>query len=85
MAAEQGVGKCAQDHLGSFGYPTRPDEPYGFCSQCGHRMVWQCEECGDPLPADTAELALARFCRKCGHSYFGGEPAEGQADTGEAQ
>ena len=31
----QGIGKCQGDHLGSYGYPTRPVEPYGFCAQCG--------------------------------------------------
>lgn len=72
------VGKCEQNHLGSYGYPTRPGEAYPFCSQCGGRMVWMCSDCGKPVPEDSAELTEARFCRWCGHSYFDDEaPAEG--------
>ena len=71
MAAEnKGVGKCGEDHIGSFGYPTRPEEPYPFCPQCGGRMVWWCGECNRALPEDTSELATARFCRQCGADYF---------------
>jgi hypothetical protein len=67
---ERGVGKCEQNHAGSFGYPTRPTEPYAFCSQCGKPMVWECTQCGAPMPDDSAELDLARFCRECGAPYF---------------
>lgn len=77
--AEQGVGKCAEDHLGSYGYPTRPGEPYRFCPQCGNPMVWACPQCGEPLPDDPQELATASFCRACGAPYFttGAKPDEG--------
>lgn len=72
MAAEQarGVGKCGNAHLGSYGFPTRPEEPYGFCPQCGDKMVWQCPSCEQPLPDDSTELETARFCRNCGTPYF---------------
>jgi hypothetical protein len=33
-------------------------------------MVWECAQCGAPLPDDSAELDLARFCRACGAPYF---------------
>lgn len=68
---ERGVGKCKDDHPGSYGYPTRPEEPYDFCAQCGNPMVWKCAKCGEPVPDDAAELAAARFCRHCGTAYFG--------------
>ena len=67
----RGVGKCAKDHLGSYGYPTRPDHPYGFCTQCGGSMVWECPQCAANLPEDPDELKVARFCRECGTAYFG--------------
>jgi hypothetical protein len=69
----KGVGKCSNDHPGSYGYPTRPEEPYGFCQKCGQRMVWACADCDAPLPEDPEELAEARFCRHCGSGYFGDE------------
>lgn len=64
------VGKCENDHPGSYGYPTRPEEPYDFCSQCGKDMVWACADCNDPLPQDADELVKAKFCRNCGTPYF---------------
>ncbi|HUF52630.1 MAG TPA: DUF2321 domain-containing protein [Dehalococcoidia bacterium] len=67
---KRAVGKCENDHAGSYGYPTRPEEPYDFCSQCGKEMVWHCPDCNDPLPQDVEELVLARFCRNCGTQYF---------------
>jgi hypothetical protein len=67
---EQGVGKCRENHLGSFGFPTRPEEPYGFCPECGNPMVWACPSCARAVPDDPKELAGARFCRHCGVSYF---------------
>lgn len=70
MAVERGVGKCEQDHAGSYGYPTRPEVPYDFCAQCGKPMVWQCANCEAALPDDNSELLLARFCRECGAPYF---------------
>ena len=70
MTHERGVGKCSQDHLGSYGYPSRPEQPYGFCPTCGNPMVWACEQCNAPLPTDNDELATARFCRDCGAPYF---------------
>ena len=70
MEAEKGVGKCENNHTGSYGYPTRPDEKYDFCSNCGTKMVWQCAACNQPVPEDPAELAEARFCRHCGAPYF---------------
>jgi len=70
VAVERGVGKCEENHTGSYGYPTRPEEPYDFCSQCGKTMVWECPECRSRLPDDTNELIAARFCRDCGSSYF---------------
>jgi hypothetical protein len=75
MAHERGLGKCTQNHLGSFGYPSRPDDPYAFCSQCGNAMVWSCPSCDHPLPEESAELAAARFCRQCGTSLFGNDEA----------
>jgi predicted nucleic acid-binding Zn-ribbon protein len=33
-------------------------------------MVWACAKCGTALPEDSEELAVARFCRECGSSYF---------------
>jgi len=73
MTAEQGVGKCPEGHLGSFGFPTRPDESYPFCPQCGEGMVWSCPHCDATLPADVDELRLANFCPMCGEPYFTGE------------
>ncbi|MGE5596665.1 MAG: DUF2321 domain-containing protein [Hyphomicrobiales bacterium] len=73
MAEEvrHGVGKCANNHLGSYGYPTRPEDPYKFCPQCGNAMVWACGACQAPVPDDPDELKVARFCRECGAGYFG--------------
>jgi hypothetical protein len=76
VAIARGVGKCEEDHPGSYGYPTRPEEPYDFCSQCGKPMIWQCSDCEAPLPEDSAELATARFCRECGSPYFPEEEVE---------
>jgi hypothetical protein len=70
MATDKGIGKCEEGHAGSYGYPTRPEQPYKFCSQCGKRMVWKCPNCGAGLPEDSAELETARFCRDCGTAYF---------------
>jgi hypothetical protein len=81
MAVEptaRGVGKCAENHAGSFGYPTRPPEPYAFCSQCGQAMVWECAKCGAGMPEDSTELDAARFCRDCGAPYFENGTDEGQ-------
>ena len=69
----QGIGKCREGHLGSFGFPTRPELPYDFCPECGNHMVWACSTCAEPLPDDPKELQSARFCRHCGMSYFGDE------------
>jgi predicted RNA-binding Zn-ribbon protein involved in translation (DUF1610 family) len=68
---EQGVGKCPESHLGSYGFPTRPADPYAFCPQCGSKMVWACAECQAALPDDPKELETANFCRSCGAAYFG--------------
>jgi hypothetical protein len=70
MLQERGLGKCTHNHVSSYGYPTRPPEPFPFCSQCGEAMVWACAKCGTALPEDSEELAIARFCRECGSSYF---------------
>jgi hypothetical protein len=70
VAVARGVGKCEENHTGSYGYPTRPEERYEFCSQCGKPMVWECPKCEGPLPEDANELMAARFCRDCGGSYF---------------
>ena|GEM_PF-6467469 len=70
MENERGVGKCEETHLGSYGYPSRPEEPYQFCPQCGKAMVWACPSCDTPLPDDSAELEAALFCRQCGAAYF---------------
>lgn len=70
MSEDKGVGKCQQDHPGSYGYPTRPEEPYAYCPICGNAVVWRCPKCGEPLPDDSGELATARFCRDCGAAYF---------------
>jgi hypothetical protein len=72
----RGLGKCRENHAGSYGYPTRPDEPYGFCATCGNTMVWECAECHATLPEDSTELAAARFCRNGGASYFGEPPPD---------
>lgn len=79
MADQRGLGKCAQDHAGSYGYPTRPEEPYPFCSQCGSAMVWACPSCDAGLPEDGAELLAARFCRQCGAPYFEDADQPGKA------
>lgn len=70
MVIARGVGKCEENHPGSYGYPTRPEEAYDFCSQCGKSMVWECSKCAASLPDDSDELATARFCRDCGTPYF---------------
>ena len=70
MNQERGLGKCTKNHVSSFGYPTRPEEPFPFCSQCGTVMVWVCPKCATALPEDSDELAVARFCRECGAGYF---------------
>lgn len=71
MTTEQrGVGKCVQNHASSYGYPTRPETPFPYCSQCGNPMVWKCQTCDAPLPEDSAELIPAQFCRHCGSPYF---------------
>jgi hypothetical protein len=74
MPDDRGLGKCVQGHIGSFGYPTRPAEPYPFCPICGNPVVWKCAACGHGLPDDSNELTAARFCRYCGTAYFGDEP-----------
>jgi hypothetical protein len=79
VVIDRGVGKCEENHPGSYGYPTRPEEPYDFCSQCGKPMIWECGNCATSLPEDSNELISARFCRECGSPYFSDEPA----DTGE--
>ena len=81
----RGVGKCASDHLGSYGYPTRPDHPYGFCAQCGTTMVWECPGCHASMPSDPDELSAARFCRECGHGYFGEAPGAPAATDGQVR
>ena len=78
MAVERGVGKCEESHTGSYGYPTRPEEPYDFCSQCGKPMVWGCSNCAAALPDDNNELIAARFCRECGTPYFADGPEQGK-------
>ena len=80
MADERGLGKCTENHIGSFGYPTRPEEEYPFCPQCGNPMMWRCPSCGGGLPEDNAELQTARFCRLCGVPYFDEEPAVADAE-----
>lgn len=89
MADERGIGKCVNDHLGSFGYPTRPEEPYPYCPQCGKQMTWKCPNCKEPVPQDTDELTVARFCRQCGAGYFddqeGGGPATVEPPPGEGK
>ena len=70
MADARGLGKCEQNHVGSYGYPSRPEEPYGFCPACGNPMAWACTQCGAALPADGEEIAITRFCRDCGAPYF---------------
>jgi len=78
----RGVGKCEEDHPGSYGYPNRPEEHYEFCSQCGKPMVWECSSCATPLPDDSGELASARFCRECGSPYFAEEASEKKSGRG---
>ncbi len=73
---ERGLGKCRNGHLSSYGYPTRPDDPFPFCSQCGCAMVWRCDQCGAELPQDSEELKPAAFCRHCGTAYFAEQSAE---------
>lgn len=70
MAQERGLGKCSQDHINSYGFPTRPETRFAFFSQCGNRMVWECGNCKASVPDDGEELAVARFCRECGTPYF---------------
>ena len=76
MASERGLGKCVGNHIGSFGYSTRPEQRYPFCSQCGTPMVWACAACEAGMPDDADELSAARFCRHCGAAYFGDVPEE---------
>ena len=78
MTPERAVGKCAENHLGSYGYPTRPAEPYPFCSKCGCPMVWTCANCAAGLPDDNEELTAARFCRHCGQAYFADAPGDAE-------
>ena len=73
MNQSRGLGKCTENHISSFGFATRPEEPFPFCSQCGNPMVWACTQCGAALPEDSDELIVARFCRDCGRGYFDGE------------
>ncbi len=73
---EKGIGKCEESHLGSYGYPNRPPEPYAFCPQCGNGMVWKCPRCDADLPEDSGELTGARFCRYCGGAYFDSPSSE---------
>jgi hypothetical protein len=75
----RGVGKCVEGHIGSYGYPTRPEEPYPYCPQCGSAMVWRCPVCDEPVPHEADELATAHFCRFCGAPYF----AEGEIPEGD--
>jgi hypothetical protein len=77
VAVARGVGKCEENHTGSYGYPTRPEEPYDFCSQCGKSMIWVCSSCATPLPDDNNELIAARFCRECGTPYFAEDESRG--------
>lgn len=70
MTQERGLGKCSQDHISSYGFPTRPELPFGFCSQCGQPMAWECGKCHASLPEDADELLSANYCRDCGASYF---------------
>jgi hypothetical protein len=77
MPQERGLGKCAHDHLSSYGFPTRPTQPFSFCSQCGNPMIWECSHCQSPLPEDGDELMLAKFCRDCGKAYFAAESQPG--------
>ena len=80
---ERGLGKCTNNHVSSYGFPTRPGEPFAFCSQCGAAMVWTCTGCDISLPEDHDELLLARFCRHCGEDYFASpaEPASGETTS----
>ncbi len=57
----RGVGKCENNHVGSYGYPGRPEEPYQFCAQCGSAMMWACPSCSTPLPYDGDEFLLRSF------------------------
>jgi hypothetical protein len=66
----RGIGRCSAAHLGSYGFPTRPPEPYPFCPQCGTSMIWICPKCETPVPDDPQELENANFCRSCGAAYF---------------
>src|SRR5512147_3007893 len=76
---ERGLGKCTNDHVSSYGFPTRPVEPFPFCSRCGAAMLWGCVSCETPMPEDHDELILARFCRECGAGYFGPAAEEAAA------
>ena len=80
--SERGVGKCAKGHLGSYGYPTRPEDPYPFCPNCGSPMVWVCPECNEPVPHEADELTSAHFCRFCGAPYFDPEDLEDEEAEG---
>ena len=81
----RGLGKCENDHVGSYGYPTRPEEPYPFCPQCGQPVVWRCPACDSPLPDDAQELGLTRFCRQCGAPLFENGRPEAEARPAEEQ
>ena len=70
MAERRGLGKCKESHAASYGYPSRPEEPYPFCAQCGNPVIWECPNCKADMPEDSAELQVARFCRLCGAAYF---------------
>jgi hypothetical protein len=72
---ERGSGKCRNNHAAVYGYPTRPEKPYAFCSQCGDPMAWECSKCHSPLPDEPDELSHARFCRDCGAPYFADDDA----------
>ena len=82
MAVERGVGKCEENHAGSYGYPTRPEEPYDFCSQCGKPMMWECSNCSTPLPTcegnietatDDADVTESRYTDVGGRDEVHGE------------
>jgi len=79
---ERGTGKCVQSHLGSYGYPTRPEEPYAYCPQCGGVMVWACAACNAQVPQEADELTTAQFCRFCGAPYFAAAEAPGPGAAG---
>ena len=70
MTEGRGLGKCKENHSASYGYATRPEDRYPYCSQCGNAVVWACPKCSAALPEDSAELMVAQFCRQCGSAYF---------------